>query len=612
MSDMSLFQHWSTLNAIDRVGDRMHAGLMSLATAQAGAMQRLGAQLDDGLLRIDQSMMEQNEELNRISGVLDAARKDMRAGFVHIADQMSGINDRLDRLEEKVSNPEETRAWERFNRAVTLIKKGYPGDAFENLKAAIENDGGPALRHIPKFQLLLGGILIGDTQPQADELIDYQAAHCAFRQASLHLTGEEAAIALCRAGAAAFLDGDDDLAIDTYLDALQIVDEERADRIKSAESHLKMYLHGNRYTVEMLKKAYFELGPDRYMHFEAVDECLQRHRGPGNYESYRRRTKEIGRVIDLDRYTRYELAKCYLNKGDHETAAEELRYAIDQDWSMVVLVATDPFYQQHASWAGSLIERYRKQVIKQIASTLPALTHICTGPTERNHQKIADRFMEEVKKISFDDLDPDLKSRFNYYRFTIEHGFQSNERKAVEYLLNALDASNIGLLDITNALESEGWYEVLQSCAQRTKWGLNYLEEGLDVLEDPSNKSAVRNCFFWFECTEEAKKRANESASRTPGLLSRLSGKKPARSIKELKEVADQEMMRFSVRLSEALKPEIELLRSRHKKTADIHSKAEQCLRVLNRCRSGQPRFFAPALINEEKGSEIHARAEWF
>ena len=190
---------------------------------------------------------------------------------------MSGINNRLDRIETKVSNPEETRAWERFSRAVTLLKKGYPADALENLKYAIENDGGPALRHIPKFQLLLGAILIGDTQPEADDLIDYQAAHCAFRQASLHLTGEQAAIALCRAGAAAFLVGDDDLAIDTYLDALQIVDEERADRIKSAEVHFEMYRPQNRYQAQMLEQVLCELGPDRYTHYEAAAELSLIH-----------------------------------------------------------------------------------------------------------------------------------------------------------------------------------------------------------------------------------------------------------------------------------------------------------------------------------------------
>lgn len=594
MSDMSLFQHWSTLNAIDRAGDRMHAGLMSLATAQAGAMQRLGAQLDDGLVRIDQSMMAQNEELNRISGVLDGVRKDMREGFGHIEVQMSGINNRLDRIETKVSNPEETRALERFSRAVTLLKKGYPADALENLKAAIENDGGPALRHIPKFQLMLGVILIGDTQPQADDLIDYQAAHCAFRQASLHLTGEQAAIALCRAGAAAFLDGDDDLAIDTYLDALQIVDEKRVDCIKSAEDYFEIYRPQNRYQAQMFDQVLRELGPGRYTHYEDVAETLQKHLGPG-YKDYERATEKIRRVIDLDRYTRFELAKSYLNKGDQEAAAEHLRRAIDQDWSMVALVAADPCYQKHAAWAEALIGEYRNHVLRQLESTLPALAHLCTGPTERNFGKIADRIQEEACKISLDDLDPDLEGNFSRPSWGYGHGFNSDKRRAVEGMLNALRNEGIGLIDITDILERKGWYKFLHSCVKNTKWDLDKLENDLDFLKDIRSDSTKFSAnFFKIYSTNEAKERASDSGARKPGLLGRLSGKRPARSHDELKDLERRERVQLSVLLSEPLKPEIESFRDRHQRSSDIYNKAYTCLRLLDRYRTGQPLFFSP------------------
>ena len=87
MSELSLYHHWSTLSAIDRAGDRMHAGLMSLATSQAKAMGELGSRIDDRLVQINQSVLQHNEKLAQIDGALNGLRSDMRTGFVQIPEQ---------------------------------------------------------------------------------------------------------------------------------------------------------------------------------------------------------------------------------------------------------------------------------------------------------------------------------------------------------------------------------------------------------------------------------------------------------------------------------------------------------------------------------------------
>ncbi len=597
MSDMSLFQHWSTLNAIDRTGDRVHAGLMSLATAQAGAMQRMGAQLEDGLMRIDQSVMAQNKNLDRINTALDGMRKDVRDGFAHIANQMSGIHDRLDRIEEKVSNPEETRAWERFSRAAKLLNKGYPADALDNLKAAIENDGGPAFRHIPEFHLLLGQILIGDTKPRDPDLVDYDAAHCAFRQASLHLAGEKQVVALCRAGAAAFLSGDDDAAIDTYLDALRLIDDRRDFAIQNAEQVLET--GGRIDRAVMLRR---KLGQIRYTHDEAAAKTIRDHLGQDGSEAFKVSVERLLRTIDQDRYTRYELAKSYLNKGENDAAAEQLRCAIDQDWDTVVLVATDPFYQKHAAWAEALISDYRDHVIGQLASTLPALTHICTGPTERNLGKIADRIEEEARKIPLIDLDTDLQGGFVRPNWSLGVSFEGEKLRSVELVLNALRNQDIGLLDITDILKRKGWCKALGSSVEETERGLRSLNDTIILLEDPSRHThQFSSAFFKVYVTDEAAKRAQESGARKPSLLGKLTGKKPARSSRELESVRREESMRFSLKLCQPLKSDLELFRERLRKSTDIHKKADDCIMLLNRYCTGQPRFFSPSLEREIK-----------
>lgn len=539
MSDLSLFQHWSTLNAIDRVGDRMHAGLMSLATAQAGAMKKLGTQIEGGLFRIDQSIMEQSQQLSRIDGALGGLRQDMSRGFIAISDQMSGLERRLDQIEEKVSKPEETRAWERFNRAATLLKKGYPADALENLKAAIENDGGLAFRHIPEFHLLLGQILIGDTKPRNPDLVDYDAAHCAFRQASLHLDGKKEAVALCRAGAAAFLDGDDDTAIDTYLDALKI---------------------------------------------------------PHDYQ-----------------YTHFEIAKCYLNKKDGKRAEHHLCQAVDLDWSMVALVATDPFYQRNAAWATSLVESYRNFVVNKISPTVPALQHLATGPTKRNMMKMRERIREVARGIDLSSLDRDLELNHQpspsfgiyeyhysqeYYDESKSYDYTEASRLNMQESLEALSRQDIGLLDINEILNRNNLVEALKGCINFTKTSNETLGNDLRYFQNKSEpRQGKRSRYFATEATKKAKRRAKLDGDRPQGVLARVIGLKPVRSSQDLRELSISENERFSAVLADAMQSDVERYLKVWQRTEEIIEKAEEGLSFLQLCRDGNVKFVRGAPV---------------
>jgi tetratricopeptide (TPR) repeat protein len=202
---------------------------MSLATAQASAMDRMGKRIDNRLVQIDESILNQNQHLSEISGAIDSLNKDLRTGFIEIADRISVIDDTLIRMEQainqidrNVSHPEETRAFERFRRAVRLLEKGHGAEALDHINHAILNGDGPTFRHIPQFNMLRGQILMGGFAPMDKSVINYDEASAAFWQASIHLDGEDKAIALCRSGAAAYLNLDFEKAEEIYLEALQI------------------------------------------------------------------------------------------------------------------------------------------------------------------------------------------------------------------------------------------------------------------------------------------------------------------------------------------------------------------------------------------------------
>lgn len=187
----STFQHFQTQDTIRETGRRVesaiHAGMLSLATAQAKAMKDLGTRIDDRLVQIDDTLLEQSRELSLVRSGLGRMHGMISDSFSALDMRMGEMEERLSRIEDMTSNPERTRAFERFRRAVAFYKNADFARALEAVDFAIGNDGGPAFEEIPEFHLLRGHLLAG-TRPHEDNarLVDLAEAHRAFATAARH------------------------------------------------------------------------------------------------------------------------------------------------------------------------------------------------------------------------------------------------------------------------------------------------------------------------------------------------------------------------------------------------------------------------------------------
>jgi len=526
----------------------MHAGLMSLATSQASAMRDFGTRIDDRFVQIDQSVLAQNEKLKQIDGALGSLRDDMRSGFVRISEQMSGLDEKLDRIEARVTNPEETRAWERFRRAADLIKNGHPADALEHLNAAIENDGGPAFRHIPQFQLMLGQIRIGDTISRDPVLVDYDAAHRAFRQASLHLKGQHSAIALCRAGVASFLDGDLDCAIDTYLDALKI-------------PH-----------------------PIQYTHFE--------------------------------------ISKCYLEKGQLNDMAHHLRHAVDQDWNMIALVASDPVFLKEADIVEGVLKKYRDSVLNIIQPGLKAIEHVAGGSTAGDYLSMRSSLNKLAEDVTLDKLDADLKVKhkpcFTHREVGMwDEGDFQNLYAVDREILSALIADDAGLIDIQKAFKSSTFKA--RSGTKETNSFLGFIQKQFAAAKRHSyeistdlnlcratsfDKYISSTLLTGIEITKEATSLAQLRGGVKPGILGRIAGRKEARSMDELNAVLRSENRRLSAKVVEAVQPAVESVSQSLHRSDDIIRSAQRTYAMIQAYLESDFQFLKPSPSTQAESAE--------
>lgn len=184
-------QHLETVSAIKQSGRRVetaiHTGLMSLATAQAQAMERLGQRIDDRLVEIDATLLEQNRQLSNIHGALDRLTEGLAKSFEALDDRLDGIERQLNEIGSLVRSPEEARAMERFRQAQAFFQEGHHGKALTHLEFAIANDGGPSFEHLVDLQVLKGRIHMGDPANLDRAIVEPRKALDAFMTAAKYL-----------------------------------------------------------------------------------------------------------------------------------------------------------------------------------------------------------------------------------------------------------------------------------------------------------------------------------------------------------------------------------------------------------------------------------------
>jgi len=143
----------------------------------------VGTDLGNGFCRIEKSMAINNDRLLQLYGGVDLVRRNLVEGFEAVIDKLEEIQDTLGRIERGVMNPEETRALERYRRARAFLAKGRATDALETINAAMNNDGGPSLAHMPELRCLRGAIRLGLYDSSTTSHLDLAGAEDDFAEA---------------------------------------------------------------------------------------------------------------------------------------------------------------------------------------------------------------------------------------------------------------------------------------------------------------------------------------------------------------------------------------------------------------------------------------------
>lgn len=439
------FAHLQTISAIERSGSRVetaiHSGLMSLATAQAKAMKELGTRIDDRLVQIDETI---NTGFSEIKFCLDGISDQIGRGFTAMDERLADIDKTLARLAKDTANPEETRARERFRRALELYKAGHYAPALEQVDHAIANNGGPSFGHVSEFQALKGMLHMGNPKNLDATVINPAKAHTAFLAAGKYAATtsskdrRDRADHYYQAGLAAYAAGDPAAAIEAY--RLAIAD-------------------------------YDALRSDHY------------GRNPSS--------------------AHFQIARSALILGDIATARTHLVRAIDLNWKMLAAVAADPDCITHQDIVEPIVSDYVKTTLPEARHNLEALCYILIAGGPRNvstmHKKIHQATLPEgmeadTRHMALENFrslrhwHPDLEKHY-WGCFGVYSPYPTGLTDDQARALHALLRDETGLVDIAIAMEQLDADQVLTEALQRTgrywdlidrplKYGQTQLEEG--------------------------------------------------------------------------------------------------------------------------------------
>ena len=441
----SYFEHLQTISAIERSGRRVetaiHSGLMSLATAQAKAMEKLGTRIDDRLVQIDETI---NSRFSEVKFFLDGISEQLGRGFTAMDARLAGIDKTLARIEHNTSNPEETRARERFRRALDLCKAGHFAAALEQVDGAIANDGGPSFSHVSEFQALKGTLHMGSPANIERDVIDPAKAHAAFLAAAKYYPVKnvpdrpDRADLYYQAGLAAYAAGNPMLAIEAYRAAVE-----------------DYVVASNRYG-----------------------------RSPC--------------------FAQFQIARSALAIGDIGLVARHLERAIDLNWKLLVAVAADPDCIANQEIVEPVVSAYVEKTLPKARSELSTLCYVLVGGGPRNVVKmyqnvqaatLPDGLESDTSHSRLDSFEhftrffPDLNQYYwEYFRFYHPYPAGLTEGQARE--IEALMHDDIGLVDIATAMERFNAKRALTEALERTRkfwdqidWSI---QQALEALADGS------------------------------------------------------------------------------------------------------------------------------
>ena len=244
----------------------------------------VGTDLGNGFCRIEKSMAVNNDRLLQLYGGVDLVRRNLVEGFEAVINKLEEIQDTLGRIERGVMNPEETRALERYRRARAFLNKGRASDALEAVNAAMNNDGGPSLAHMPELRCLRGAIRLGLYDNDNTSHLDLAGAEEDFAEA-LDFAKDEAKPSI-REHLALALWGRQN-----YPAAYAIYESNRANADAQFHAGRCMIQMGRHDHAQDHFRAALERDP-RYLVIAAADPVLQEHPDL---------LKSVARKIEVDR-----------------------------------------------------------------------------------------------------------------------------------------------------------------------------------------------------------------------------------------------------------------------------------------------------------------------
>ncbi|MEE4208322.1 MAG: hypothetical protein V2I43_03530 [Parvularcula sp.] len=333
-SGLDWFQHLETLNTIEKSGRRVeaaiHSGLMALATEQAKAMKDLGTKIDDRLVQLDATI---DTRFDEIHSCLDGISAQIGYGFSAMDERLSDIGEALDRIDYNTANPEESRARERFRRAIDLYKKGHHVPALEAVDHAIANDGGPSFAHVSEFQTLKAMLHMGSPDNRDLRVVDPAKANAAYREAARYT-------------------------------------EVRGDSSRVARGDL-----------------HYQAGLAAYAAANPAEALLDFQRVVSDYEGVE--NKRIGKNSAL---AHFQIARCSLHLRDDKAAERHLLRAIDLDWKLLAMVASDPDCIVHQDFVEPIVSAYVGKTLPEARRMLDALSWVLADAGPRNvrtmHEKL--------------------------------------------------------------------------------------------------------------------------------------------------------------------------------------------------------------------------------
>ncbi|NBZ88992.1 hypothetical protein [Stagnihabitans tardus] len=149
----------------------------------AHGLKGVAKRINSGFLAIDLTQQECLQELKKLNLISETTNNNLIAGFNQVIKRLDSITTSIADIDDKISNPERTKALEAAKIAAEYAKLGRVKDALAIVDKAILNEGGIPQHHVPQLRIMKGTLLLGLFDGLTDKVADLDRAVVEFKEA---------------------------------------------------------------------------------------------------------------------------------------------------------------------------------------------------------------------------------------------------------------------------------------------------------------------------------------------------------------------------------------------------------------------------------------------